>query len=162
HRLVKDYKLVKESLNDPVADARQAAVLFQDEFRALGALCQTEPEVFELLRFLLATGDEPGEPLAQGMHILFEVLGRSKVQSPRPKVQTALEGPPDHLITGSQDAAIEHPASRIQHHVCPESFWGSRFTFHVSRLFSRWGCASVPVDDSLLQTASNRLAVAYV
>ena len=31
HRLVKDYKLVRESLNDPVADARQAAALFGDE-----------------------------------------------------------------------------------------------------------------------------------
>src|SRR5208283_5448752 len=30
HRLVKDYKLVRESLNDPVADARQAAALFAD------------------------------------------------------------------------------------------------------------------------------------
>jgi ATP-dependent DNA helicase RecQ len=32
HRLVKDYKLVRESINDPVADARQAAALFEDEF----------------------------------------------------------------------------------------------------------------------------------
>lgn len=35
HRLVKDYKLVRESLNDPVADARQAAALFADEFQTL-------------------------------------------------------------------------------------------------------------------------------
>jgi hypothetical protein len=30
HRLVKDYKLVRASVNDPVADARQAGVLFAD------------------------------------------------------------------------------------------------------------------------------------
>ena len=30
HRLVKDYKLVKESVNDPVGDARQAASLFAE------------------------------------------------------------------------------------------------------------------------------------
>ena len=34
HRLVKDYKLVRESVNDPVADARQAAALFEDEVRS--------------------------------------------------------------------------------------------------------------------------------
>ena len=55
HRLVKDYKLVRESLNDPVADARQAALLFKDEFRSLDGLRRTEPRLFELLYFLLAT-----------------------------------------------------------------------------------------------------------
>jgi ATP-dependent DNA helicase RecQ len=54
HRLVKDYKLVRESINDPVADARQAAVLFEDEFRALRGLRQAEPRLFEVLHFLLA------------------------------------------------------------------------------------------------------------
>src|SRR6266545_3057891 len=46
HRLVKDYKLIRESVNDPVADARQAAVLFADEFRSFDGLRQTEPELF--------------------------------------------------------------------------------------------------------------------
>src|SRR5664280_1857323 len=35
HRLVKDYKLVSESVNDPVADARLAGVLLQDEIASL-------------------------------------------------------------------------------------------------------------------------------
>lgn len=47
HRLVKDYKLVRASANDPVADARQAAALFADEFRALEGMRQTEPRLFE-------------------------------------------------------------------------------------------------------------------
>ena len=50
HRLVKDYKLVRESVNDPVADARQAAALFGDQFRAFAGLRQTEPGLFDLLR----------------------------------------------------------------------------------------------------------------
>ena len=37
HRLVKDYKLVKESLNDPVADARLAASLFSDQWASFAA-----------------------------------------------------------------------------------------------------------------------------
>jgi len=35
HRLVKNYKLVRDSLNDPVADARLALSLFQDQWQAL-------------------------------------------------------------------------------------------------------------------------------
>jgi ATP-dependent DNA helicase RecQ len=74
HRLVKDYKLVKESVNDPVADARQAASLFGDEFRALAGLRRTEPQLFELLHFLLATPDAAPDPPADGMAVLFRAL----------------------------------------------------------------------------------------
>jgi len=35
HRLVKDYKLVRDSLNDPLADARLAVSLFHDQWEAL-------------------------------------------------------------------------------------------------------------------------------
>jgi hypothetical protein len=82
HRLVKDYKLVRESLNDPVADARQAAVLFRDEYAALAGLRQTEPRLFGLLHFLLATPDERGDLLADGMHLLFQSLAGSPLCPP--------------------------------------------------------------------------------
>lgn len=118
HRLVKDYKLVKESANDPVADARQAAALFADEFRSLAGLRQTEPGLFAVLHYLLATADTPDETLAQGMGLLFNSLGGT-----RPPRAQALE-------------------------LCRE-------------LFRRWGCASVRVDEALVQTTPQRLAVAY-
>ncbi len=35
HRLVKNYKLVRDSLNDPLADARLSELLFQDQWQAL-------------------------------------------------------------------------------------------------------------------------------
>ena len=35
HRLVKNYKLVRDSLNDPLADAKLALSLYQDQFQAL-------------------------------------------------------------------------------------------------------------------------------
>lgn len=75
HRLVKDYKLVRESLNDPVADARQAAILFADEFRSLAGLLQTDKRVFDLLHFLLAKDDGEGNRLAKGMALVFRALG---------------------------------------------------------------------------------------
>jgi ATP-dependent DNA helicase RecQ len=75
HRLVKDYKLVSESLNDPVADARQAASLFADEFRALDGMRQSEPHLFELLHFLLATPDGPYDQPGMGMEKVFQIFG---------------------------------------------------------------------------------------
>ncbi len=47
HRLVKDYKLVRDSLNDPLADARLAISLFQDQWVAL----QEQQQHFGILSF---------------------------------------------------------------------------------------------------------------
>jgi ATP-dependent DNA helicase RecQ len=119
HRLVKDYKLVRESINDPVADARQAAALFADEFRSLDGLHQKDPRLFEVLHFLLATPDPEVDQLSRGMAMLFAALDGSR--------------PP-------KDRALA---------LCRE-------------LIPQWGCASGPVDESLVQTQSRRLALAYV
>ena len=75
HRLVKDYKLVRESINDPVADARQAAALFADEFRSFDGLRQKDPRLFEVLHFLLSTPDRQVDQLSRGMAMLFTALG---------------------------------------------------------------------------------------
>jgi len=119
HRLVKDYKLVRESINDPVADARQAAALFADEFRSLDGLRQKDPRLFEVLHFLLSNPNPYVDQLSRGMAMLFDALGGT-----RP----------------SKDRALA---------LCRE-------------LIPQWGCASVPVDESLVQTQSRRLALAYV
>ena len=118
HRLVKDYKLVRESINDPVADARQAATLFADEFRALDGLRQKDTRLFEVLHFLLSTPDQEADPLSGGMAMLFGALGGTRL-------------PKDRALA-----------------FCRE-------------LIRQWGCASVPVDESLVQTQSHRLALAY-
>jgi ATP-dependent DNA helicase RecQ len=119
HRLVKDYKLVRESVNDPVADARQAALLFGDEFQSLNGVKQTEPCLFDLLHYLLATPGGEGGWSVPGMTMVFEALGGTK-----PSEAQALK-------------------------LCGD-------------LFRRWACASVPVDESHVQTAEQRMALAYV
>lgn len=75
HRLVKDYKLVRESINDPAEDARQATSLFADEFKSLDGLRQAELGLFELLHFLLATSETSGDMPATGMEMVFTALG---------------------------------------------------------------------------------------
>jgi ATP-dependent DNA helicase RecQ len=58
HRLVKDYKLVRESVNDPVADAALCGVLFRDEYSVLENMSESEPVIFSLLHFLQAEPEQ--------------------------------------------------------------------------------------------------------
>ncbi len=54
HALVKDYKLVKDSVNDPVADSRQAARLLRDQWQAFADLAaHGEPDVLNWYRSCL-------------------------------------------------------------------------------------------------------------
>jgi ATP-dependent DNA helicase RecQ len=65
HRLVKDYKLVRDSLNDPLADARLAITLFQDQWVAL----QEQQQHFGILSFYhyVFSGDKQFSGLQQAL-----------------------------------------------------------------------------------------------
>ncbi len=84
HRLVKNYKLVRDSLNDPLADARLADCLFQDQWLALqeqhadcGVLsfyhyaCSDNPQFAGLQQALAAMGAE-----AIGASKAFDIFKR--------------------------------------------------------------------------------------
>lgn len=76
HRLVKDYKLVRDSLNDPLQDARLAGQVFVEQVQALSARGQAEPGHLRLLRFcfedaLLRRGDFS----SKGLNDVFAALG---------------------------------------------------------------------------------------
>ena len=51
HKLVKDYKLVRSGKNDPVADARLAGEVFEDQLVALAELNEAEPGLIPLYHF---------------------------------------------------------------------------------------------------------------
>lgn len=57
HRLVKDYKLVRDAVNDPVADARLAAELFADQEEVFARLRKQEPERMALYRYCFSADD---------------------------------------------------------------------------------------------------------
>ncbi|MCZ7636286.1 MAG: hypothetical protein M5U12_09775 [Verrucomicrobia bacterium] len=99
HRLVKDYKLVRESVNDPVADARQAAALFGDEFRALAGLRRTEPRLFELLHFLLATPDAAPDPPPTAWPCFSARCGPACRRAIAPSSSVANGWPDGHVAT---------------------------------------------------------------
>jgi ATP-dependent DNA helicase RecQ len=96
HRLVKDYKLVRESVNDPVADARQAASLFADEVHAFEVLQRTDPGLFGVLRYLLTARDEASDLGAAGLERMFAgISGIAGVDGPSgsaPSREEALGG----------------------------------------------------------------------
>ena len=60
HGLVKGYKLVHEGRSDPVADAKLAARLFEDEWRTFAALAAREPARLGFYGFCFGGGDDGG------------------------------------------------------------------------------------------------------
>jgi ATP-dependent DNA helicase RecQ len=74
HHLVKDYKLVRDAVNDPVADARLAARVFEDEWQALAAVAAAHPAVAAFYRFAF-TGGGAKPTSAAGMARFFGALG---------------------------------------------------------------------------------------
>lgn len=79
HRLVKDYKLVSESVNDPVGDARLAGELLRDEIGSLRGMAENAPEVFRCLRRLVCGGSRGEDRLARGMEIVFNAAAGTAV-----------------------------------------------------------------------------------
>ncbi|MBI5552895.1 MAG: RecQ family ATP-dependent DNA helicase [Desulfobacterales bacterium] len=74
HRLVKDYKLVRAALSDPLQDARLALALFKDQWQSFGSQAQENPQILSVYRFCFEQsrfGAFSGDGLAQ----LFAALG---------------------------------------------------------------------------------------
>jgi ATP-dependent DNA helicase RecQ len=79
HRLVKDYKLVRQSINDPVADARLSAAIFADQWEAFALLHQQSPQVIDFFRFCFENSDELSMKW-NGLSEVFKSLGAQKVE----------------------------------------------------------------------------------
>jgi len=80
HRLVKDYKLVRDSVNDPLADARLAATLLRDEF---GQFVERQSSVPHLTRFCRVALEGAGLPVVarQGFAQFFDAVGVGTVET---------------------------------------------------------------------------------
>ena len=59
HKLVKDYKLIKTSKNDPLADARLAYRIFEDQRAAFSVLKEKEPDLISFFTFAFALENSP-------------------------------------------------------------------------------------------------------
>ena len=74
HRLVKNYKLLRDSLNDPLADAKQALSLFHDQWLAL----QEQHAEAGLLSFYVYTFSENNK--FKGLQDVLLLMGASPVK----------------------------------------------------------------------------------
>ncbi len=78
HHLVKDYKLVRQSRNDPIADAKLAARLFRDQWASFARM---SPELLAFYAFCLGgTGSNPPE---RGLVDVLTTVAK------RPQMETA-------------------------------------------------------------------------
>ncbi len=86
HALVKDYKLVRTALNDPVADARLSARLFCDEWDAFANTQESQRgEALSLLRFCFGQDvDSPeGRVNTAGIVQFFDHTGAQDIDADR-------------------------------------------------------------------------------
>lgn len=74
HRLIKDYKLISVSKNDPVADALLAGGILQDEIASLRGMKEKEPEAFNTLYGLLCGGNCRESISGQGLSLVFKTV----------------------------------------------------------------------------------------
>lgn len=74
HRLIKGYKLLSASKNNPVADAKLSMVLFEDQLAAFSLLKDADPG---RIAFYAWAFDLPSETF-EGIHRLFETLVKEK------------------------------------------------------------------------------------
>ncbi|MDO9269721.1 MAG: RecQ family ATP-dependent DNA helicase [Methylobacter sp.] len=75
HRLVKDYKLVRDSLNDPLADARLAVSLFHDQWEALQQQ-QAEGGLLDFYHYAFS-----GAPQFFGVQLALSAMGAKAVDA---------------------------------------------------------------------------------
>ena len=82
HRLVKNYKLVKDTRNDPVADARLATRLFREQYNAFRQQANTEPDLIRFYAYCFRRAtDENGALPFQGLADVFDTLARPPIAS---------------------------------------------------------------------------------
>ena len=74
HRLVKDYKLVRATVNDPVADARLAASVFGDQLEQFKGVAEKRPRQLDFFHYCFEDGTFNGFS-GQGLAAVFDALG---------------------------------------------------------------------------------------
>ena len=75
HRLVKDYKLVRATINNPVEDAKLAASVFRDQWNSFLSQAAENPERIDLYRYCFKKSTFNGFS-GQGLASVFCVAGQ--------------------------------------------------------------------------------------
>lgn len=111
HRLIKNYKLVKSSLNDPVADARLASSVFADEWNAFKTL--KDKDLLKVYHFCFDMKDA-GDSTLKGLKTVFDALGIAGI------AVSELQHILNHFLYGKVCAQAAHKLLRNIDHNFPE------------------------------------------
>ena len=84
HRLIKDYKLVKDSVNDPLADARLAASIFRDQWDSFQNMAErSHGHILSFYRFCFEQGTNGERVPLSGIASLFAALEAHAIDAER-------------------------------------------------------------------------------
>ena len=78
HRLVKDYKLVRDSINDPVADARLAALVLGDQWESFITLGKANGDILSFYRYCFEENSNTSLH-SNGLKDIFTALGALQI-----------------------------------------------------------------------------------
>ncbi len=81
HHLVKDYKLVRATINNPVEDARLAASVFEDQWNSFKDLSEETPEVIDFYRYCFFESVFNGFS-GNGLSRVFSLLAPEVIDNP--------------------------------------------------------------------------------
>ena len=82
HRLVKNYKLVKDTVNDPVADAKLATRLFSEQYDSFRQQADTAPDLIRFYAYCFRRAtDASGTTPFQGLADMLDTLVQPPITS---------------------------------------------------------------------------------
>lgn len=84
HRLIKDYKLVRDAINDPVADAQLSLSIFAEQYQSFLSQYQQSPDIIRFYQFCFASTTVSGtKGDCQGLATVFNsILSKAFVSAP--------------------------------------------------------------------------------
>ena len=115
HRLVKDYKLVRSSVSDPVADAKLAASVFRDQWESFLKIDAGLAHPIDFYRFCF-DGSLFNGFSGEGMSEVFSALGAKGFSSPGAALKFLVEKTAGavcrHAIVETASPLLEGPAGK--------------------------------------------------
>lgn len=131
HHLVKDYKLVSESRNNPIEDSRLSEQLLGDEFNALAGILANDPTYFNALRFLITHETSGDTRQVYGFQWLFSAVSGIEIF---PSDEIGLEA---IRRTTAPFCCHEGLRQALNSIALPEARWGLAFVIAWLRVAGR-------------------------
>ena len=127
HRLIKDYKLVKDAVSDPVADSRLAISVFRDQWEKFSKMtADGHSDILSFYRHCFMSSVEAGRTGFRGIANILQILGAGDLSID--EAQTVLV---EHVSGQVCRTALNEASSPIRS-VSAKKRWPYRMSLHGS------------------------------